>query len=416
MTQVHVAMMGARMHYAVPLLLDELNLLDRFYTDSYLGNKPWLEKMLLKVGLVTKHRLLLKWLGRRAPISPEKVTSYELLGFYSWWLRRKTRGFSETGRMFAEINQLFNKKVISSGLDGADIVYGCNHASLEIFHYAKQRGMRCILEQTMAPLDVYHELLFEEMDRWPGWQPWLEVRPESRHPNSEREQLEWELADVIVGGSDFVKSTLIRQGVPQEKCEVVPYGIDIQKFETDRKERRGGKLRVLFAGEVGLRKGIPYLLQALAQLGPQSVVARFAGRISVSDKMLKPFELGAQFLGPVPRIRMQELFSWADVFVLPSVCEGSATVTYEALANGLPVVTTPNTGSMVRDGVDGHILPIRDVDGIAYALNRYITQPGHLSEQRYAAMAGRQALSLDAYKERLARTFAELASRSPVEV
>lgn len=416
MSQVHVAMLGARMHYAVPVLLNELGLLGRFYTDSYLGNKPWLEKMLLKIGPTTRHRQLMKWLGRSAPIPPEKVTSYEMLGFNYWWLRRKTRGFRESGKMFAYVNRLFNSKVITSGLNGADIIYGCNYASLEIFQYAKQRGIRCILEQTMAPLQLYHDLLYEESETWPDWLPALDIRSETRHPLSKREQREWELADTIVSGSDFVSTSLVQRGVPQEKCAVVPYGIDIRKFSSHRGERRGGKLRILFAGEVGLRKGAPYLLKALAQMDPHSVEARFAGQLSVNNQKLKPFESVAQFLGPVPRMRMQELFSWADVFVLPSICEGSATVTYEALANGLPVITTPNAGSMVRDGIDGHILPIRDADGISSVLNRYIVHPEYLAEQRRAAIAGRQALSLEAYKERLAMIFAGLVCRAPVDV
>ena len=67
---------------------------------------------------------------------------------------------------------------------------------------------------------------------------------------------------------------------------------------------------------------------------------------------------------------MSEHYSWADVFLLPSLCEGSATVIYEALAHGLPVICTPNTGSVVRDGMDGFIVPIRDAATTAARLEQ----------------------------------------------
>ena len=72
---------------------------------------------------------------------------------------------------------------------------------------------------------------------------------------------------------------------------------------------------------------------------------------------------------------MAKHYQWADVFVLPSICEGSATVIYEAIGYGLPVVTTPNAGSVVRDGVEGFVVPIRDVAAIIQSLDRLSSDP-----------------------------------------
>lgn len=409
MTQIHVAMLGARMHYAVPRIFDELGLLGRFYTDSYIGNKYWLEKILQTTTRVASHPVLTKWLGRRAAITADKVISYELLGINSWWRWRRVGSIGAARRMYAEINRNFNGKVVASGLQGADVIYACNTAALEIFRHAKQRGILCILEQTIAPLMLYQQLLVEEAAIWPDWQRNLLDLTDAPKITAEREQQEWTLADFIIGGSGFVKSELINCGVMPEKCRVVPYGVDITKAVCAAKEDSGGKLRVLFAGEVGLRKGAPYLLQALSMLGSDSIEAKFAGHIPITYEKLKPFESVAHFLGPVPRLRMGELFAWADVFVLPSLFEGSATVTYEALAHGVPVITTENTGSMVRDGIDGHIVPIRDPEAIAVALNHYVANPRHLQDQRAAAIAGREAVSLEAYKGRLAAMVADIA-------
>ena len=79
--------------------------------------------------------------------------------------------------------------------------------------------------------------------------------------------------------------------------------------------------------------------------------------------------------GSVPRAAIASQFGWADVFLLPSLCEGSATVTYEAMAYGLPVICTPNTGSVVRNAVDGFIVPIRDAAATAARLEQLAGNP-----------------------------------------
>ena len=64
-----------------------------------------------------------------------------------------------------------------------------------------------------------------------------------------------------------------------------------------------------------------------------------------------------ELAGPVPRSVVAEHYAWADVFLLPSVCEGSATATYEAIASGIPVICTPNAGSVIEDGRQGFRSP-----------------------------------------------------------
>ena len=108
-----------------------------------------------------------------------------------------------------------------------------------------------------------------------------------------------------------------------------------------------------------------------------------------------------QVSGSVPRSEVIRHFDWADVFLLPSLCEGSATVTYEALAAGLPVIATPNTGSIVEDGISGFIVPARDSDAIVNAFERLLSDPSLLSEMGAAAHARSREGSLEAYGERL---------------
>jgi len=139
---------------------------------------------------------------------------------------------------------------------------------------------------------------------------------------------------------------------------------------------------VLFVGGVTLRKGPQYLWRALEILNTTQIEARLVGAVVLLEPYRQLMASRVELLGRVPRGEVRRHLQWADVFVLPSLCEGSATAIYEAMAAGLPVITTPNAGSVVRDGVDGFIVPIRDPEAIAARLER-LARDQHL----YAYMA-----------------------------
>jgi glycosyltransferase involved in cell wall biosynthesis len=159
-------------------------------------------------------------------------------------------------------------------------------------------------------------------------------------------------------------------------------------------------LRVLTVGEVGLRKGSQYVLEAAQKLG-SAAEFRMVGQTSLPEDAVRTLSKFLQLTGPIPRAEMQKQFDWADVFLLPSLCEGSATVVYEALSAGLPVICTFNTGSVVSDSVEGFIVPIRDANAIVEKLLYLAEQPVVLSEMSANAIARARQFSLTAYRDRL---------------
>jgi glycosyltransferase involved in cell wall biosynthesis len=108
-----------------------------------------------------------------------------------------------------------------------------------------------------------------------------------------------------------------------------------------------------------------------------------------------------RFLGRIARERIHEEFAAADVFVLPSLAEGSAGVTYEALAAGVPVVTTPAAGSVVRDGVDGRIVPERDPVALADAIAEIVEDRNKRERMSIAARERARDYTWNRYGERL---------------
>lgn len=402
--RIAVAMMGARMHYAVPRILNDAGLLERFFTDSYVGNKPVLEYALAALPSGLRSNATQRLAGRQeARIPGRLVTSFDWLGFRYALARRRARDGSARADVYERFNSLFNNAVLRHGLGHANTVWGFNTACREIFQTANKRGHAMLLEQTILPTILEEKLMRETEQDWPGWQPGLEFNDQQL---AAREQEEWELADRIVVGSPFVAEGLADCGVAAEKIHVVPYGVDSRRFSPTPSHSSGGRpLRVLFVGEVGLRKGVPYLLEALARLDSKLVEARLAGGVVLDRDRLSRYADRAQILGPVPRSEMPELFRWADVFVLPSVVEGSATVTYEALMSGLPVITTPNSGSIVQDGQSGRIVPVRDIDALAAAIAEYAEDPALLESHRAGANAARAHADVTRYARNLLTLF-----------
>src|SRR5690606_19287592 len=140
---------------------------------------------------------------------------------------------------------------------------------------ARQRGLWTAVEQIVAPRLVLDRLLAEEHARFPGWEPDLGEDPLAS-AYAEREMAEWQIADVVVCPSEFVREGVAEVGGPIEKCVVVPYGID-ERFQLPlRRTHAERKLRVLTVGAVGLRKGAPYVLEAARRLRP-SVEFRMVG-------------------------------------------------------------------------------------------------------------------------------------------
>lgn len=399
---VSVAMLGARMHFAVPALLAKAGLLHTFYTDTYVGNKPWLNKVLDRVPRDLKPEVFDRLSGRSSSgIPAERVVSFDLLGLSYFLNRRRPLTPSAFAKVAARTNRQFGCRVIQAGLDGTKVVLGYNGAALEIFQHARARGIACVLEQTIAPRSLELKLLKEESETWPGWQP--QSYSEGTDPLAEREVAEWALADLIVCGSDFVAQALVHEGVHPERIKVVPYGVALTHFKANAPRARE-TMNLLFMGEVGLRKGVPYLLDALRELNrPEQIRAKFAGPITLEKSRLSEYNKWCEFIGAVTRRQARELYRWSDLLVLPSICEGSATVTYEALACGVPVITTNNSGSMVRDGVDGFVVPLRDTNQLAECIARLADGQDLRAQMSKAASERAGDISLAAYAKRLVR-------------
>jgi glycosyltransferase involved in cell wall biosynthesis len=256
----------------------------------------------------------------------------------------------------------------------------------------------------MDPNRVEVELVRTEEKNWPGWAAQSLQVPEEYFARREEE---WRLADRVVVNSEFSRQALLQQGVPPEKLAVIPLCYE-PEFRIQNSEFRIHKsnqpLRVLFLGQVILRKGIQYLLAAARQLEREPIHFDVVGPVGISREAVSSAPGNVTFHGRTGRDEAAAWYRQSHVFVLPTLSDGFAITQLEAMAHGLPVVATPNCGEVVNDGADGFIVPARNADALADVFRRYLAQPELLPAQSAAASVKAGQFTL----ERLAKNLAQL--------
>lgn len=396
-----VAQLGARRHYAVPRILYRANMLERLFTDiCAVCGWPRVARFVPGFFRATGLRRLLARVPEGIP--PERITAFNSFGREYACRRSRARTAAEETRAHLWAGKRFCELILTAGFGEATGVYGFNSAALEILREARARGLRGVVEQTIAPKRVEIQLLEAERAAFPDWEPY-NGRDAAALEYMEREEAEWQAADLIVCGSDFVKQGIGLCGGPVEKCVVVPYGVDVPMRKAECGMQRGDSgrpLRVLTVGAVGLRKGSPYVLEAAKCLGNRAQF-RMVGSIGVTRAAEHRLREHVEVIGPVPRSEVTAHFQWADVFLLPSICEGSAIATYEALAYGLPVICTPNTGSVICDGREGFVVPARDASAIVHRLEVLAGDVDLRLEMSTNAAALARRYTIAAYGQRL---------------
>ncbi len=395
--KIVVSQLGARMHYAVPRIFASAGRLAHFYTDIC-ATKGW--PRIVNSFPATLYPAPVKRLAGRLPkgVPTALTTVFSSFGLRSVLRHMRTKDVVEETSHAIWAGSIFSEMVARSGFHDAAGLYAFSGDALEQMRAAKQQGLWTAVEQMIAPRDVVETLLSQEMTRFPAWAGPVRHNPHARL-FADREKAEWRLADVIVCPSEFVRRHVVACGGPEDRCVVVPYGVNATAI-VDRPTRLPGPLRVLTVGEVGLRKGSPYVVEA-ARLMDGAARFRMAGRVRLPDDVKQDISQSVELRGIVPRSQIAEEFRWADVFLLPSLCEGSATAVYEALAAGLPVITTENTGSVVRDGIEGFIVPVCDAQAIAAAV-RALADNAELRRIMSANALLRAAEhTVDCYGERL---------------
>jgi len=175
------------------------------------------------------------------------------------------------------------------------------------------------------------------------------------------------LVDMFVTPSSYASDRLRSWGIPAEKIREIPFGVDVERYSPRwTSESEGARpIRFAYAGAVSGRKGVPELLRVWRRVALPDAELHLYGTVKPE---VEPWLEGLSGVYAHGFVELSRELPRNDVFVFPSYLEGSAKAVYEALACGLPVITTPNAGSIVRDGAEGYLVSAGDEEALAEAI------------------------------------------------
>ena len=300
-------------------------------------------------------------------------------------------------------------RLIRRGKLRADAVYAYEYAAMRSFEAAAAAGMRRFYELPIGYWRAGLRILGEESERNPEWAPTLELLKDSAGKQAWKDR-ELVLAEHVIVPSDFVAETLREHPGFSATVDVVPYGAPVPRPSVVRD--RPEKLRLLFVGHLSQRKGISYLFAAMRALEGVATLTLVGPRVGGDCPALSTELARHRWLGTVPHRRVLEIMAEHDVFVFPSLFEGLAQVLLEAMAQGLPAITTRNSGGamVVEEGENGFLVPIRDPQAIAervalLARRRELLESMSVAALRKAACMSwraREEVFIDLLRRRLA--------------
>lgn len=286
---------------------------------------------------------------------------------------------------------------------GADVVHVWPTAALDTLRAAGRLGIPSLLERPNAHTRFAYEAVRRECRRLKVELPWGDD-----HAFNDRvlriEEEEYSLASRLLCPSDFVRNTFLRMGFPPERLVRHQYGYDPAVFyPAPSPAKHGGGLRMLFAGQCTPRKGLHYALEAWLR-SP----AHRDGIFEIAGGFVPGYAeaLGSMLDHPSVRVLghrtdVAGLMRRSDVFILPSIEEGSALVTYEARACGCVLVVSEASGADCRHAVDGLVHAVGDVAAIADHITMLREDAATLRRLREASLASARELTWEAAGARL---------------
>lgn len=355
-----------------------------------------------------------KYLRKRyhPPLNSRRVRTRLLPSVLTKFAMSRARSLQSRNRWVFWHNAQFDAWVASNLHKFGNLAFGYESASLHTFRRAGKLGIPRVLYQPIACAEKAVMLLEEERQLFPALADTLRYNwfPESELEGRREER---RMADAVLCASTFTKQSLIETGVEAAKIFVEPYGVDQTVFSPSKE--KFPNFSVVWASSYTQTKGIGYLLEALARDPVPGVELVLAGFPHGTDAVaLYETRIRVRRLGHVSRPELAGVMGRCHAHVFPTIVEGFGRNIIEAMASGLPVITTANCAGpdLIEDGVTGFIIPIRDVDAICEKLAWIHDHPQEAMEMGGRARERVSSLTQSDYRRRFADRIREVWSNS----
>jgi len=271
---------------------------------------------------------------------------------------------------------------------------------------------RILFQLHPHPMSV-RQILRKERDLHPECAESLDKEWELSLPEVDFERLVQEcgMAEHWMVASSFSKQTLVENGLPAHRIHVIPYGTDLDTFRPRRRGSSGrGPLQLLFVGTLGQRKGISYLLEAINLLPPNSVELTVCGRPVDDLGLFRQSQVPVRLRPNASADELREAYQTSDLFVFPSVAEGFGHVLLEAMASGLPIISTTRTAApdLIREGKEGFVTQPGDSVQLAKCVEYFLQHPERLDPMRKAARQRAEHFTWERFRTGVAKTVAAI--------
>jgi starch synthase len=291
-----------------------------------------------------------------------------------------------------------------------NLVYAYEDGALETFRAAQSQNISRIYDLPIGYWRVAQQIYAEECEREPAWAVTMTGARDSEEKLACKDE-ELKLANCVVVASSFTKKTLGAADLAVD-IQVIPYGAPTSI--PSNVEAPSGPLRILFVGSLGQRKGLSYLLHAIELLGSKVALTLLGRKAADGCRPLEEAVRKHRWIPSLPHPELLRVMQQHDVLVLPSLFEGFGLVILEAMAQGLPVITTAHTAGpdVISQGVDGFIVPIRSAEAIAARLDQLASTPNLLREMKQAAQDKAKLQRWENYRESLLQMVQDLVFKN----
>ncbi len=311
--------------------------------------------------------------------------------------------------------EFFAKKASNLiNLKNVDLMIGWSSFSKETFIKYKDSNCIKILERGSSHIQFQEKILEKEYDE-------LKIKPKLPSKKIiERELLEYKLADFISVPSEFVKKTFLEHGVEEKKIIKVPYGVNLKEFYFEDVVRPSNdKFRIISTGTVCVRKGSHILIKAFKELALNDSELIFVGPVEKELKeILKRYDnlKNIFFIKKQKQKDLKYFYNKSDLFILNSIEDGFGMVIPQAMACGLPVICTENTGGseMIDENVNGHILPIKDISQLKAKICDFYNNKSKLKEFSNNALKKAKDLSWNTYGNEILKKYKSILNQKKI--
>lgn len=216
---------------------------------------------------------------------------------------------------------------------------------------------------------------------------------------------EVELSQYFIVGSEFVKRSLIYSSISNEDILVCPYGVNTKLFTPNNKKllNKNDIIEFVFIGGTKQLKGISYLLEAFMKIEDKDARLTIIGDCNLPDELLARYNKKVNFAGNVLHSEVSKILAGMDVMIFPSLGEGMSLSVLEAMASGLMIITSENSGTndLISEGVNGFVIPIQNKEVIIEKIDWCINNKSKLKKMGENARIVAEQYTWEAYERRV---------------